>query len=112
MGRCEELGSTWSSSRGDEERLGGADGNGLVGVVIRVVREHLREQTECGSRTEPESLLVGRGLTRLLLVSSRVSFQALGRRQEPGLRRGPEKGGGAQADLHGLVLAVGAQAER
>lgn len=40
-----ELGSTWSSSRGDIERLGGVDGDGLVGVVVRVVGEHLPEQT-------------------------------------------------------------------
>lgn len=50
--------STWSSSRADEECLGGVDGDSLVGVIIGVVGEDLGGQTEGGTRTEPESSYV------------------------------------------------------
>lgn len=48
--------ATWSGSRCDVDRLIGAEGNRLVGVVIRVVREHLQNETQGGNGTESDTL--------------------------------------------------------
>lgn len=74
---------TWSCSRCDVDCVISVDGNRLVGLVVRVVREHLQMEKHSfhgGENTESECFSSDRehgSLTGFLLVSSRVSFHAL-----------------------------------
>lgn len=95
------------------------DGDRLVGLVVRVVREHLRTENTLSTepQTPPESAKKTQShgsLTGFLLVSSRVSFHAL-TRTGTGVRtdgRGARRGSEGRENLHGVVLAVGAQVDR